>query len=441
MKRRQFLECSAALGAGLLLSSRTPFSAAAAERPRTNIPAVFTFSTWGDYRFYKDGFQRMQKAYPRYASVQFNNQQVPSSDVLRERLLTGYVAKAWNSMPDVCEVGNPDVPRLASAGVLVDLTDRIKPYTKDLAPAVLQTVSYKGRVMACPWRPNTAMIYYRHDVWSQAGVKADAINLWSDYIAAGKKIASHKFADGVKRYIMNRDATPGFMIDLLTQQGGQLFDPHTGKLLIDTDPRFRRAFETQVAMYRSGIGIQINGFSPAWFQALKQGIVSSYIAENWMDQILEENMPDTAGKWRTMEYPAFVPGGGRDALGGAAVVVAINKPGLDKDLVWRFMQHSFFDTPVTVSLYNTWHLVPAYLAAESSPDLLYNRPVPFYGGQNQGALDRKIQKHAFTQVYTPQFALATQYISTALAEAVAGKESVTAAIKKAAAKIRAAGTS
>ncbi len=441
MKRQEFLGRAAALGAGVALSSSVPVSAIAAGRSQEAVPPTFAFSTWGDYRFYQDGFQRMQKVVPKYASVQFHNQQVTGAPIMAQRLLAGYVAQAWGTMPDVAEVLWQDIARLAAAGLLVDLTDRFKPYAHQVAPAVLDVATYNGHVVACPWRPNTMAVYYRHDVWSEAGINADRIKTWSDFIAAGKQVTQHKYADGKKRYMMNVDASPGFSLEMLTQQGGVLFDRRTRKLVaFEKDPQFQRAFATQVAMARSGIAIQMTSFTPPWYQALKDGVVSSVIQGNWMDQVLEEQAPETAGKWRVMEFPSVTPGGGRHALAGAAVVVAINKPGLDKDLVWAFMQHSFYDAKISPSLYNRWFLEPCYLPAENSPAFVYNRPSHFYGGENPGALDQKIQHNAYAPVGSPNFDLVMQYINTEFAKAIAGQESVDAAIRAAAAKAHANAT-
>jgi lactose/L-arabinose transport system substrate-binding protein len=340
-------------------------------------------------------------------------------------------------MPDVCELSNGALPQLAAAGLLVDLTERFAPYLKDLAPAVIQAVSYKGRIYACPWRANTSQLYYREDVWSEAGVTAGDIKTWSDYIAAGKKIKAHKFSDGMQRYITNTDATPSFNVNFLSQQGGQIFD-RNGKLLIDRDPRFRAAFQTQLSIIGAKIGAPVTSWTPGWYQGFKDGTISSVAEEVWMDQIIQENAPETAGKWRVMRYPAVSTGGGRDVVDGAAIVVAINKPGLDQELAWRFMQHSFLNTPVAVQLCNKWFYPPAYLPATRSAALSYNHPSAFYGGELLEALDRTIQQHAYAPIFNKYYPTALQYINQGFADAVAGKLSVDAAIKKAAHKIRAA---
>ena len=100
------------------------------------------------------------------------------------------------------------------------------------------------------------------------------------------------------------------------------------------------------------------------------------------------------------------------------------------------MQHSFYNLKVTPYLYNAWHLVPALVPAERSAAFQYNQPSPFYGGQNQGALDWNIQQHAYAPYYTPNFTQLLNNINTEMAKVMSGGESIDAAIKNAANQTR-----
>ncbi|NIV35333.1 MAG: extracellular solute-binding protein, partial [Anaerolineae bacterium] len=76
--------------------------------------------------------------------------------------------------------------QLADAGLLVELTDQMAPYVDDLSPAVLEGVSWNGKVWAVPWMPNTAMVWYNKEVFDMAGINADDIETWDDFMEAGK---------------------------------------------------------------------------------------------------------------------------------------------------------------------------------------------------------------------------------------------------------------
>jgi ABC-type glycerol-3-phosphate transport system substrate-binding protein len=391
----------------------------------------FNFSTYGDFRFYQDGFARMQEVAPEFKDVKFVNQQATGADTLAAKLLSSHVAKAYASMPDVCELQWSDIPRLSAAGILTDLTDRFAPYKDKVSKAALDAVSVNGRIMACPWRPNTTLVWYRDDVWKEAGVDGESIKLWDDFLEAGRQIRAYKYADGKPRYIIGNAPNPSFREYLYTQQGGTLFDPSSHKLTaFADDPRFRDAFTLQVEMAKKdGIGVQIEENTPSWYKALDEGTLSCLVNASWTDQQLQQNAPKSAGKWRVVQLPAFKSGDTGQALQGAASVGSIEKPTSNHDLNWAFMQHSFYNADITPSLYSKWHLNPCFQDAAVKVD--YYKESPYYGGQNVGKLDADTQKVAHSPVGSPDYAVLMNTINAELGAAIEGKKSVDDAIKSA----------
>jgi len=124
------------------------------------------------------------------------------------------------------------------------------------------------------------------------------------------------------------------------------------------------------------------------------------------------------GDWRVGELPAFSAGGGRKALNGAAVVVALNTPGADMDLNWEFMQKSFYDTTITPGLYTSWYLEPCWYPVEDKVG--YNSSLDYYGGQNPGAVDVEVQQGALQENGSASYAQVTDILSTALSKAISG---------------------
>jgi ABC-type glycerol-3-phosphate transport system substrate-binding protein len=393
-------------------------------------PSSFSFSTYGDVGFYQQAFQEMQKAEPQYRKVNFVSQEATSQAGQTARLLTGMVGHAFDTLPDVCEVTWSDVARLANANVIADLTDQFKPYASQISPAALSPVTVNGRTMACPWRPNTCLFWYNDTYLKEAGIDGAEIATYDDYLSAGRKLAAHKFSDGKTRYMCNVEPSPTFNTLFLTQQGKTLFDADSQKLLdFRNSDEFTNAFEFQVEQARSGISISVTDYTATWYQALGQGLIASILLPNWVDQDLRENVPAGKGDWRVAELPAFEPGGGRKALYGVAVVVVINKPGLDLDLAWSFMQHGFYDMSITPSLYSQWYLEPCWYPAETKTT--WNSNLAYYGGQNPGAVDLAIQHGAYQEVGSPSYAQVTSILSTGLSQAQQGQASVKAAIESA----------
>ena len=426
LSRRGFI----GLGLGAAVGTAVTACGTSGASASGGTPADFNFSTYGDVGFYQQAFQEMQKADPRYRKVKFVSQEATSQTGQTARLLTGMVGHAFNTLPDVCEVTWSDVARLANANVIADLTDQFKPYTSQVSPAVVSPVTVNGRTMACPWRPNTCLFWYNDTYLKQAGIDGAEIATYDDYLSAGKKFAAHKFADGKSRYMCNVEPSPTFNTLFLTQQGKTLFDAGSQKLLdFRSSDEFTNAFEFQVEQARSGISLSVTDYTATWYQALGEGLVASMLLPNWVDQDLRENVPAGKGDWRVAELPAFEPGGGTKALYGVAVVVVINKPGLDLDLAWSFMQRGFYDTSITPPLYSQWYLEPCYYPAETKTT--WNSSLAYYGGQNPGAVDLAIQHGAYQEVGSPSYAQVTSILSTALSQAQQGQSSVRAAIESA----------
>jgi ABC-type glycerol-3-phosphate transport system substrate-binding protein len=408
--------------------------------PEPEVPDKFSFSTWGDPTFFEDGFESMKEDYPEYAGVEWEF--LPGGEETEDllaKLIVDMAAESWDTMPDAAEMSTSYVPQLAKAGVLVDLTELIEPYKDHISPAILNGVTWNGSVWAVPWMPNTGMIWYNKEVFDMAGVNAEDIETWDDFIEAGKIITEFEYPDGVKRYMSNADIGwgPGMQIQImLQQQCSGFFDPLSGDLTIDTDPAFRKAFEFWVDVYNAGIFLPIEEWETSWFDALNEGVIATYISANWMDQVIQMDLENAEGKWRAMKLPAFEPGGCRAAFeAGSANVIILNKPDIDLDLTWAFLQHSFLNPDVTGDLAADHMLVPAYMPALSNP--YYSEPNEFYGGQIVGALDLEIQEEAQCAFpYTENFAEAQDLILVEMQEVWAGNKTIDQAIADAAEAIR-----
>jgi lactose/L-arabinose transport system substrate-binding protein len=400
--------------------------------PPTETPSPTFTIAWGDPALFQDAFERMKAAYPAYAESELESMPTNGDPVV---LLQ--TACAAGAPPDIAEVSNYDIFRLVESAMFVDLTERIEPYKGSISPALLEGVTWNGRVWAVPYRPYTAMLWYNKAVFDEAGIGADSIETWDDFLAAGRIIRDFEFADGLERYIHSADAdwVAGIQLLLmLQQQCSNFFDPETGEVTIDTDPHFRTVMQWWDTAYKEGILLETTG-NP-WESASRE--IAAYISGNWMDEIIR-SLEGAQGQWRAMKLPAWEPGASRAAFGAyggcSANVVVLNGPQADGDLAWAFVEHSFLNLEVTGDLMAAHRLIPAYLPAFDHP--YYNTPDEFYGGQVLGLLDKEIQQEAtcgfhYTEYYEP----AVDLISVEVGEMWAGIQDVDQAIADAAAAIR-----
>jgi len=72
----------------------------------------------------------------------------------------------------------------------MDVTSAMEKHKSQFAPGSLDIVSRGGRVYGFPSDVCKSWIYYRRDIFEEAGVDPDSIVTWDDYIDAGKEITS-----------------------------------------------------------------------------------------------------------------------------------------------------------------------------------------------------------------------------------------------------------
>jgi ABC-type glycerol-3-phosphate transport system substrate-binding protein len=63
------------------------------------------------------------------------------------------------------------------------------------------------------------------------------------------------------------------------------------------------AAEAVKRLQESGLTIEVAHRSPQHFQAMKDGEVATIIYPNYLDFVLQDNAPETAGKWRVTGIP------------------------------------------------------------------------------------------------------------------------------------------
>ena len=109
---------------------------------------------------------------------------------------------------------------------LVDLNDMLIEggYNEDLVENRQALYSYKGKVYGVEHALTPVVLYYRHDVWGDAGVDVEAVATWEDYISAAASVVGDD---------VNALAFPGHDV-LLRQRGEDYFDAE-GNVKLDSD--------------------------------------------------------------------------------------------------------------------------------------------------------------------------------------------------------------
>ena len=74
------------------------------------------------------------------------------------------------------------------AGFLKDVTKDVAPWESELAPTAVDAFKVDGKVVGVPFEVGEVAFYYNKKLFEKAGVKAEEIKSWNDFLGAVKKL-------------------------------------------------------------------------------------------------------------------------------------------------------------------------------------------------------------------------------------------------------------
>lgn len=227
---------------------------------------------------------------------------------------------------------------------------------------------------AMPWDSGPVVIFYRRDLYQQAGVNANAIKTWDDFIAAGKKVNA-KFDGKVKMGVVANGQDDEWFRMLANQNNCFYFD-NAGASVTVNKPGCVDALNTIKKLYDAQVvatgdwGGQITSF--------KAGRSASAMFGAWYEGTIRTNAPDQKGKWGVYPMPANKAGGVRAAnLGGSALALPASSK--NKAAAYAFMENALATTGGQVTMLKSQGLVPSLLTA--TKDSYVKVAQPYWGNQ------------------------------------------------------------
>ena len=163
---------------------------------------------------------------------------------------------------------------------------------------------------------------YRTDLFAKAGLPTDREKVgalwptWDEYLATGKKFTGAN--TGASFY----DTSGAIYQNILMQQGDTTYFDRSNKLIVDTNPGVRKAWDQTVQMVDAGLSGKLQMWSPAGNAGFKKGTFATIPCPAWMLGIIKDQAgPENAGKWDV----ARVPGEGAVRGGSFLAVPAQSK--------------------------------------------------------------------------------------------------------------------
>ena len=318
-------------------------------------------------------FSQYQKTRP---NVSMTIEEFPFLD-LHDKL--SIALQAGTGAPDLAL---PEISRFAvllkgSQVGLVDLTDRIKAAGMSLVSSLQANYTYQGKTYGVQTDVNPVQLFYRSDIFQQAGIKTP-IATWADYVAAGQLLKQKTGKSMMAIETTDYDVWTPIML----QYGCNFFDT-SGKVTLDA-LQCHKAFNFLVSLVQTyKIAIPAPGgdqYNPTFWGAYGKGDVASIWGAGWMLSILEGFIPDLKGKWAAQPLPVAPPDAPWDTstVGGNAAVITNQSKNVD--VAWDFIRWLMLDKPLPDVVYG----VPNNTKLWTDP--IFQKPSDYLGGQVIGKL-------------------------------------------------------
>jgi cellobiose transport system substrate-binding protein len=159
---------------------------------------------------------------------------------------------------------------------------------------------------------------YRSDMFAAAGLptKRDEVgkmlSSWDDYFSAGSRFVA-KYPDKSVKWF---DSASNVYNAILAQAPKASYD-ESGKVVVDSNPDLKKAWDLTVGAVQSGQSAGIAAFTPAWNTGFAKGQFATVTCPAWMMAEIKTNAPDTKGKWDM----ATIPGTHGGNWGGSYLTV------------------------------------------------------------------------------------------------------------------------
>ncbi|CUH94748.1 hypothetical protein P22_0814 [Propionispora sp. 2/2-37] len=312
-----------------------------------NGQTVIKVAAWNDAAdALKAEIEGFQKKYPDIkVEVQYVDNDYTK---IMPRLASG------SEVPDIIQTQARDFPAFMKKfpGKFVDITDKVSPLKDKFIASAWDSVTVDGRVYAMPWDLGPMALYYRTDMFKEAGIDPTAIETWDDYILAGQRLKDH--FDG--QVVMTGYAPDFDFFEIFFNQLGGNYATPDGKIALQSEPA-KQSLLLWKKMVDSRVAIDIKDWNNR-ITAVKNNKIATVPYAVWYAGTLMNSVADQKGKWGIMPLPAFTRGGNHQAnLGGS--VLTISKTSQHAAAAWKFIEYCLAtDEGQTVML--NYGLFPSY---------------------------------------------------------------------------------
>jgi cellobiose transport system substrate-binding protein len=283
---------------------------AAAPTDDPNAPVELTVSLFGTFGYQESGlFDKYHQLNP---NVTIKYESTQSEDTYWAQLQTRLTSGTGTS-----DVQGIEVARISQA--VADQSDRWTDLRSTSAASSISTylpwkeaaaTTKDGAVLGLGTDIGPTGICYRSDLLAKAGLPTDPAQLaaamptWQAYLDLGRK-----YKAAVPAGSAWTDSAGGLYNAIISTQQNIYYD-QSGKLIYDTNPAVKQAFDTAATAGASGLTAKLEQFvDPGWDSGFGAGTFATIACPSWMVGYIKGKAGDAgAGKWNVVPLPGGAGG-------------------------------------------------------------------------------------------------------------------------------------
>lgn len=320
-------------------------TAAFAEGAKTEI----TWMSWGHSAPQDIRNQALADAFPELAEKYVITPVVSGTsgndvaDKIRMMLASG------EQLPDIFQINSMLFSEFASIGIGADVSSVFAAYSDaGIGQGFIDLCTYEGKQVAFPYCLNTLMWFYRADMMEAAGIDMDAIKDIDDVIAAGNKLRETYPESSIL------DLTPGTLSSLyqyvMNGSGTTYWNAEKGQYAIKDNTIISAILQDFKKLYDSGVGAEINSWTPDSEQAFNEGVIAGTLSCNWLPEFLATWSASNPNTWSARLYPSIAGITTGSENGGAMIIVNDASP--NKEAAIEILSKLCFTKEGNMAMYN-----------------------------------------------------------------------------------------
>ena len=291
----------------------------------------------------------------KYPRIKVNVQEYGLAQNVYERY--SVILSSGVGVPDIIQIESDYVQTFAETypQYFFDMNGYIDIEGKVDPSKISTSYDSEGKLVSIPWDSGPVVMFYREDLFNQAGIDINSIITFEDYISAGKKL-KEKFPNITMTGLPFTQDENLFRCLLVANKSYYL--NNKGEITVASS----KAIETlQMIKRLIDEGVAKNTINwDGGIVANKNGELASWIMGGWWGGTIKDQMPEMKGKWKIAPIPAFSDGARASSSGGAGLSITASEP-IKQAAALEFIKESLMNVDNQLMMYEKYSLFPSYL--------------------------------------------------------------------------------